>query len=71
MTQTVTVNEKGQKNINGVTLKQVTGIMKTYERIINWYNKKYNFEVPANEKQYHSALQIWDTLKAKRDLLTA
>ena len=69
MTNIVTVNANGKKNINGVTLKDVTRIMQTYERTINWYNKKYNFNVPATEKQYHSALSIWDTLKVKRDLL--
>jgi hypothetical protein len=69
MNTQITVNANGIKNINGVTLKDVTRIMKTYERTINWYNKKYNFDVPATEKQYHSALSIWDTLKAKRDLL--
>lgn len=71
MTTTVTVNANGKKNINGVTLKDVTRIMQTYERTINWYNKKYNFNVPATEKQYYSALSIWDTLKAKRDLLNS
>lgn len=57
------------KHINGVSLKQITGIMNRYEKLINWYNKKYNFDVPANIKEYHSALNIWDQLKTKRDQL--
>ena len=71
MTPTITVNAKGQKNIKGITLKKMTAMMIRWEKLINWYNKKYNFEVPANEKQYHMALNIWDTLKANRDLLKA
>lgn len=58
-----------QANINGVKLNDVTRMMRSYEKVINWYNKKYNFEVPKTETQYYSALNIWDTLKSKRDLL--
>jgi hypothetical protein len=60
-----------QPNINGVTLRQITGMMNRLEKVIAWYNKKYNFQVPATEKQYHSAINVWDQLKVKRDILKA
>lgn len=43
--------------------------MHRYEKVINWYNKKYNYNVPDSIKEYHSALNIWDQLKIKRDQL--
>ena len=60
-----------QPTINGVTLKQITGMMLRYEKLIAWYNKKYNFKVPEKHKDYYSALSIWDTLKDKRNELKA
>jgi hypothetical protein len=63
------------KNINGVTLKDVTRIMNVYERKINYFNKKYSFDITKGttkeQKEYESALNIWDQLKAKRDFLKA
>lgn len=57
------------------TVKEITRMMKSYERVITWYNKKYNFNIslasPKEQKEYNSILNIWDSLKAKRDLLTA
>ena len=64
-----TVN--GKKTINGVTLKRLTTIMNRYEKLISWYNKKYQNNVPANVNEYWSSLNIWDDLKAKRDALKA
>lgn len=58
-------------NINGVTLKQVTATMIRYEKLISWYNRKYNYDVPTTCKDYHSALIVWDQLKVKRDQLKA
>ena len=59
--------------INGVTLQDITRLMIKTEKLINWYNKKYNFEMrSASEKEvkeYESAIQNWDFLKTKRDLL--
>jgi hypothetical protein len=61
------------KTINGVTLKDITRLMNKTEKLINWYNKKYNFQMEnasAKEvKEYEGAIQRWDFLKAKRDLL--
>lgn len=71
MTQTITINAKGQKTINGLTLKSITSSMLRFEKVINWYNKKYNFEVPATQKQYFMALNCWDALKSARDILKA
>ena len=59
--------------INGVTLKDITRLMIKTEKIINWYNKKYNFQMESASakeiKQYEGAIKTWDFLKAKRDLL--
>jgi len=55
------------------TLKTITLLMAQTERLISWYNKKYNFDMSlasAKEvKEYESALQRWDNLKSKRDLV--
>lgn len=50
-------------------LKEATRVMRSYERLIQWYNRKYNFEVPETCREYYSALKIWDELKAIRDNL--
>jgi len=64
-----------QPNINGVTVKQIESLMFKTEKLINWYNKKYNFDMSlasAKEvKEYESALKSWDNLKTKRDQLKA
>ncbi len=61
------------KNINGVTLKDITRMMSNLEKVINWFNKKYNFEMELatdkEQKKYNSALSNWDFLKVKRDEL--
>lgn len=64
------------KNINGVTKKDVTRIMRGLERKISFYNKKYKFDVSfpsgASEKEikeYETALKNWDFMKTKRDQL--
>lgn len=54
-------------------IKEIERIMKKYEKIIMFYNRKYNYDITLGtkkeEKQYLSALNIWDQLKSKRDSL--
>lgn len=61
------------KTINGVTLKEITNAMNNIEKVINWYNKKYSFDISKattkEQKEYNSLLQRWDFLKIKRDSL--
>lgn len=63
------------QNINGVTIKDITRMMRTYERIVSFYNNKYQFDIskaPAkDQKKYSSALNSWDFMKSKRDQLKA
>lgn len=54
---------------SNISLKTLTGMMNRLENLIAWYNRKYNFDVPASEKKYHSALNTWDMLKTKRDAI--
>lgn len=60
-------------NINGVTLKELNRIINSFEKVINWYNKKYNFDIAKathkEQKEYYSNINVWDTLKVKRDYL--
>jgi hypothetical protein len=55
------------------TKKEITRIMRSYEKVIGFYNSKYNFDISngteKEQKEYNSALNIWDQLKAKRDSL--
>ena len=66
---------KPEANINGVTLKDVTRMMINIEKLINWYNKKYNFEIEKasekEQKEYSDLMSRWDFMKAKRDQLIA
>lgn len=59
--------------INGVTAKQITSLMLKNEKIISWYNRKYNFDMssasPKEVKEYESKLAQWDFMKQKRDSL--
>ena len=61
------------KSINGVTLPQVTNLMKRTEKRIQFYNTKYNFDLSFAPKKeiaaYEAELRNWDFLKRKRDLL--
>lgn len=47
--------------------------MNNLEKIIHFFNRKYNFEIekaPKNEqKAYSNLLARWDNLKVKRDRL--
>lgn len=69
--ETVTPGQKSQSGINGVSFEEITRIMNSFEKMINWYNKKYNFDIskaPAKQqKEYNMYLRLWDELKAKRD----
>lgn len=62
-------------NINGVTLSKITSAMRSYERVINWYNRKYNYNMEAapekDRKDYEAKQSVWDYLKGKRDELKA
>lgn len=64
-----------QSNINGVTIKDITRMMISTEKLINFYNKKYNFEIEnasaKEQREYKSALERWDFMKSKRDQLKA
>lgn len=55
------------------TLNDLTRMMRNIEKIINWYNKKYNFQMnqasAKEQKEYNCLLERWDFLKAKRDSL--
>jgi hypothetical protein len=62
--------------INGYSAKQITGMMVRWEKLIAFYNKRDNFQTETigtekEQKEYKSALATWDTLKAKRNALTA
>ena len=55
-------------------IKDATRIMNSYGKVINFYNKKYNYNIEEEGtekeiKEYNSAINIWDQLKAKRDVL--
>lgn len=69
--ETVTPGQNSQSGINGVSFEEITRIMNSFEKMINWYNKKYNFDIskaPAKQqKEYNMYLRLWDELKAKRD----
>ena len=58
-----------------LTLAQVTSAMLRTEKLINWYNTKYNFDMTkATQKQqreYRTCLTMWDTFKSYRDSLKA
>lgn len=60
-----------QATVNGITLKQMASFMLRMERIINFYNKKYSFEIERGtaqeQKEYRMAQSGWDTAKAHRD----
>lgn len=62
-----------QPNINGVTLEQITGMMRREEKRIAYYNQKSQFgAVPltADEQRlYDSAQHNWDFMKQQRDYL--
>lgn len=63
------------QNINGVTFKQITFLMNKYEKIIMWYNRKYNFEIskgtPKEQKEYASMQNAWEIARSKRDQMKA
>lgn len=61
----------GQNTINGYTLKQITSMMHRWGKLINWYNKKYNYDVPDTKSEYKMAVKTWDHLKVTRDRLKA
>jgi hypothetical protein len=62
-----------QANINGVTFSQITSLMNKYEKIIMWYNRKYNFDMslakPKEQKEYASIQSAWEFARTKRDEL--
>lgn len=63
-----------QPNINGVTLSDVTRLMRTEEKTIGFFNEKYNFQIETKGSlkeisEYNNSLSRWDNLKSKRDIL--
>jgi hypothetical protein len=64
-----------QTNINGVTFSQITSLMNKYEKIIMWYNRKYNFDMslakPKEQKEYEAMQRSWEFARTKRDQLKA
>jgi hypothetical protein len=69
MSSAITIERNGVK----LTLKSVTATMLRQEKIINFYNRKYNFKIETAPKQcqraYNVSLAIWDTYKPLRDEL--
>lgn len=55
------------------TLEETTATMHNLEKIIQHFNRKYNFDIdkaPAIEQQaYSNLLGRWDSMKRKRDIL--
>lgn len=54
-------------------LKKITSFMLKDEKIISFFNKKYNFDMDnapvKDQKDYEARLQSWDMWKEKRDQL--
>lgn len=57
----------------GITLKNVTAMMNRYEKLIAYFNNKYEYNIEnASEKEakeWRSALNVWDRAKITRDTL--
>lgn len=55
------------------TFQTITNFMLKDEKIINWYNKKYSFDMSKatakEHKEYQARLASWDMWKAKRNQL--
>lgn len=49
--------------------------MNKYEKIINWYNRKYNYNIEAGtakeQKEYASMQRAWGFARTKRDEMKA
>ncbi len=73
MENTETTVATATPNINGVTLKDVTRMMNNIEKILAFYNKKYNFDMdkakPKEQKEFKCLTERWDFMKVKRDEL--
>lgn len=59
---------------NGITVKKLTSMMRREERLINYYNTKYEYQIeeeasPKEQAEYQGALNRWDAAKQHRDLL--
>lgn len=69
MSSVITIERNGVK----LTMKSVTATMLRQEKIINFYNRKYNFEIEKAPKQcqraYKCSIAIWDAFKPLRDEL--
>ena len=55
------------------TQNEITKQMKRWEKTINFYNKRDNFNTmdiatESEKKDYRMALNVWDQLKARRDV---
>lgn len=59
----------------GLTVKGFTSVMRTHERIINFFNKKYDYDMDKatdkDRREWQRSLDTWDGLKVNRDTLKA
>jgi U3 small nucleolar ribonucleoprotein component len=64
---------KNQPNVNGVTFNQMTSLMNKAEKIIMWYNRKYNFDMSLakakEQKEYSNMQELWERVRTQRDSL--
>ena len=59
-----------------MTRIQITSSMIRFEKLINFYNRKYNFDTETlgtekEKKDYSMSIKLWDALKRKRDSINA
>ena len=57
----------GEPTVNGVTSSRLAAMMRNLEKQINWYNKKYNFDVPTTEKSFQEIVSRWDFFRFNLD----
>jgi len=58
-----------------MTIRQITAMMHRAEKLIAFYNRRYNFDIdaakPAEQVEWRSALARWDAMKIQRDNMLA
>jgi hypothetical protein len=54
-------------------ISEITAKMHQLEKLIQYFNKKYDYEIEEATKkdksEWNLALELWDTMKRKRDLI--
>lgn len=57
----------------GITLKDITSAMRRAEKLISFFNHKYDYNMAlasdSDKKQWRMALGRWDTFKIHRDII--